>query len=84
MSDFEERPRFYQTKWKTEKVELPEGQSIDKSVHAKQNRKNNSIMLFELLRLLPNYSDRNSFMKKRQLIKEKRKGQKRYSFKFKI
>lgn len=78
MSDFEERPRFYQAKGKAEKVELPDGQSIDKSDHAKENRKNNSRMLFDLLRLLPSYSDKNSFRKKKHLIKRMRKGQSRW------
>lgn len=77
MSDFEERPRFYQSKRKFEKVDLFEGYSIDKSDNDIKNRPGNSRMLADLLRLIPNYSDKNSFRKKKQLIKKRRKKQRR-------
>ena len=77
MSDFQERPRFYQSKGKSEKAELVDGHSIDKSDNDIKNRLGNSRMLVDLLRLIPNYSDKNSFRKKKQLIKKRRIGQRR-------
>ncbi len=73
MSDFEERPRFYQAKEKSERI----SHSIDKSDNDIRNRIGNSRMLVDLIRLLPEYSDKNSFRKKRQMIKKRRKGQRR-------
>lgn len=37
ISDFEERSRFYQAKWKTEKVELTDELSFEKSEIAREN-----------------------------------------------
>ena len=75
MSDFEERPRFYQSKGKTEKIESANDNSVDKSQNDQKNGFGNSQMLIDLLRLIPNYSDKNSFRKKKQFIKMKRKRQ---------
>jgi len=77
MSDFEERPRFYLAKGKAEKIELAEVYSMDKLDSAENNRKGNSRMLVDLIRLIPNYSDKNSFRKKKLLLKGRRKGQRR-------
>ena len=76
MSDFEERPRFYQTKGKSEKMDLSEGYSIHKSLNAKENHQVNFRMLADLLRLIPTYSGKENLQKKKQLIK-KRKAQRR-------
>ncbi len=77
MSDFEERPRFYQSKGKSERIELANGYTMDKSDSDIKNRSGNSKMLVDLLRLILNYSDKNSFSKKKQLIKKRSKGQRR-------
>ncbi len=78
MSDFEERPRFYQAKGKAEKIEPANGYSLDKSDNYIKYQSGNSRVLVDFLRMLPNYSDKNSFRKKRQMIKRKRKGQRRF------
>ncbi|MDD2306206.1 MAG: relaxase/mobilization nuclease domain-containing protein [Prolixibacteraceae bacterium] len=77
MSDFEERPRFYESKEKAEKIGLANDYTADKSGNTIRNYQGNSRMLVDLLRLIPNYSDKNSSRKKKQLIKNKRKGQRR-------
>lgn len=77
MSDFQERPRFYQSKGKGEKIEPANGYTIDKPDNDIKNRSANSRMLADLLRLIPNYSDKNSHRKKKQLIKKRRIGQRR-------
>jgi len=74
MSDIQERPRFYQAKGKAEKIDLVNGYSSDKSDIANRNYSGNSRMLVNLLQGVINYSDKNSFEKKRKLIKNKRKG----------
>ena len=76
MSDFEERPKFYLTKGKSEGIELASGYITLKSDNPLSNRSENSKMLIDLLRLLPNYSDKNTYKKKKQLIKKSSKGQK--------
>ena len=78
MSDFEERPRFYLSKEKAEKIEFVVSYSMDKSDNYIRNPLGNSSMLVDLLRLIPNFSDKNSFRKKKQLIKNRRKGQRRW------
>jgi hypothetical protein len=75
MSDFEERPRFYQSKEKVEMIGLDDSHSEDKPVFIHGNQRN-SRMLVDLLRLIPDYSNKNSFRKKTQLIK-RIKGQRR-------
>lgn len=75
MSDFEERPRFYYSKGKSERNELSNDYSLDKSGNDLRNRLGNSRMLVDLLRLIPNYSDQNSYRRKKHLIKGRRKGQ---------
>ena len=77
MSDFEERPRFYPPKWKAERIEFIDGHSSNKSDNAIKNHQDNSRMLVDLLRLIPDYSDKNSFRNKKQMIKKRRKGQRR-------
>jgi hypothetical protein len=74
MSDFLEKPRFYEMKGKAEKVELANDQSVDKSSKSATNN-STSKMLVNLLRLIPHYSDRNSVRKKKQKIKRRRNGQ---------
>ena len=77
MSDFVERPRFYQSKGKDEKMELADGHFMDKSDYNIKNRLGNSRMLVDFLRLIPNYPEKNRFRKKKLLINRKRKGQRR-------
>lgn len=77
MSDFEERPRFYQAKEKAEKIGLAYGHTNDKADNYVRNLPETSRMLVDLLRLIPNYSDKNSFEKKKQLINKRRKGHRR-------
>jgi len=77
MSDFQERPRFYQSKGKGEKIEPANDYTMDKSGNTIRNYQGNSRMLVDLLRLIPNYSDKNSFRKKKQLIKKRKIGQRR-------
>lgn len=77
ISDFEERPRFYEMKEKAEKIGLANGYTVDKSGNTIKNYQGNSRMLVDLLRLIPDYSDKNSFRKKKLLIKSRRKGQKK-------
>lgn len=72
MSDFEERPRFYQSKGRDEKI----GEvyhNLDKTDIPKENL-NRYRLLIDLLRLIPNYSEKNCFRMKKQLLKSKRKG----------
>ncbi|MDP3912966.1 MAG: hypothetical protein Q8R96_04415 [Bacteroidota bacterium] len=78
MSDFDERPRFYLSKEKAERIEPSNGYVIDKSDNNVKNRSGNSRMLVDLLRLIPNYSDKNNFRKKKQLINRRRNGQRRW------
>jgi Relaxase/Mobilisation nuclease domain len=78
LSDFEDRPRFYQSKGKDEKMQLADGHFMDKSDYNIKNRLGNSRMLVDLIRLILNFSDKNSFKKKTQLIKRKRKEQRRW------
>jgi hypothetical protein len=77
ISDFEERPRFYQSKGKVEKMEPAGSYSIDK-VNDKRNRSVNSRILVELIRLVPDYSDKNGSSKKKQLIKKGKRGQRKF------
>jgi hypothetical protein len=72
MSDFEERPKFYQSKGKSEKENLHECHS---SGNPKANNQRDSKILVDLLRLIPTYLDRNNLRKKKQLTKRRRKGQ---------
>ena len=74
MSDFEERPKFYQSAGKSEKIELTGGQRLNDS---KEYYQGNYRLLADLLRLIPNYSDKNSFRKKKHLIKKRRKEHRR-------
>ena len=77
MSDFEEGSRFYQSEGKSEGIEHVNGHSMTKSELYIKNRSGNSKMLFYLLRLIPDYSNKNSFRKKKQLIKKRRREQRR-------
>ncbi len=77
MSDFQEKPRFYESKEKAEKIGLANGYTMDKSGNTIKNYQGNSRMLVDLLRLIPNYSDKNSFRKKKQLTKKRKIGQRR-------
>lgn len=77
MSDFEERPRFYQMSGKAERIGLDIAHSIDKSSNPVINN-HTSQMLVDFLRLIPNYSNKNNIRKKKQLIKRRRRGQRRW------
>ena len=74
LSDFQEKPRFYESKEKSEKIGIANGYNIDKSGNPIKNYQGNSKMLIDLLRLLPNYTDKNSFRKKKQMLRRKIKG----------
>lgn len=76
LSDFEERPRFYQTKEMSENVGLVD-HNFNKTTIPKENH-NGSKMLIGLLRLIPNYSDKNSYRNKKQLLRRKIKGLRRF------
>lgn len=78
MSDFEERPRFYQSERKTGKIGVTDDHSLDKSYNNFKNRNGNSRMLIDLLRLIPNYSNKNSFRKKKKLLGSRINRQKKY------
>lgn len=75
MSDFEERPMFYQSQGKVERIGHASGYPMAKSDNDIKNRRINLEMLVDILRLTPNYSEKSSNRKKRQLIK--RKGEQR-------
>lgn len=77
MSDFEERPRFYQMKGKVERIRLDDSYLLDKSTDSKKNHQRNSRLLIDLLRLIPNQPNKNN-LRKTQLIKNRRKGQRRW------
>ena len=77
MFDFQERPRFYQSLEKSNKFNQPDSDTLEKVNHSKLSLSNNS-MLFDLLRLVPNYSKKNNLKKKRHYIKPKRNGQRRF------
>jgi hypothetical protein len=77
LSDFQEEPRFYESKEKAEKIGLDNCYTMDKSGNTIKNYQGNSRMLVDLLRLIPNYSDKNGFRKKKQIIKKRRIGQRR-------
>ena len=77
MSDLQEKPRFYESKVRAEKIGLANGYTIDESRNTIKNYQGNSRMLADFLRLIPNYSDKNNFRKKKQIIKKKRIGQRR-------
>jgi len=74
MSNFEERPKFYQSKEKAEKLGFARGYSIDKSDNDFKHRHGNLRMLVDLLRLIPNYSDQNNFRNRKKMIKNLRRG----------
>ena len=75
MSDFEIRPRFYQAKGKGEKIGQNDNNFKDNSEFAFKFCPEDFRVLFDLLRLIPNYSEKNNFRKKKQLIKKRRRGQ---------
>ncbi len=77
MSDFEERPKFYQSQGKLEKNKQSDTYAVVK-INGSKERTSNYSELFDLLRLIPSYSDRNNFRKKRQMIKRMKKGQRRF------
>ena len=70
LSDFLEKPRFYESKEKAENIGLANGYTTDKFGNTIKNYQGNSRMLVDLLRLIPSYSDKNSFRKKKQMIKK--------------
>jgi len=78
MSDFEERPRFYQMKGKAERIELANDYTMDKSDNDIKNRSGNSRILLDLIRLIPNYSDKNSCRRKKQLMRKSIKNQRKW------
>jgi hypothetical protein len=78
MSDFEERPRFYQAKGKGERTGLVVSDNMDKSNNDLKNRQGNSRMLVDLIRLIPTYSGKDRIGKKKQMITKRRKGKRRW------
>jgi hypothetical protein len=78
MSDFEERPRFYESKEKAETIELSNGYTMGKLGIDKRNRSVNSRILVDLIRLIPDYSKKNRYRKKKQMQKRSRKVQRRF------
>lgn len=76
MSYFEERSGFYQAKGKSESISQSVRQILDKLTGSKISHRNYE-RIFDLLRLIPAYSDKNSFKKKKQIDidKEKEEGQ---------
>ena len=77
MSDFEERPRFYLSKHKSEKFVQFDNLIYDNTGNSKVRSQVNSRTLFDLLRLIPNQPNKNN-LRKTQLIKNRRKGQRRW------
>jgi len=75
MSDFEERPRFYEMKGRAERIGL-DGNKLDKPENILASNRVTSRMLVDLIRLIPDYSEGSRFRKKKQKMK-KRKGQQR-------
>ena len=63
MSIFQERPRFYQSQEKAIKIGY-DGNNLDNSDNAIKNRQENSRVLLDLIRLIPNDSEKNRFRKK--------------------
>lgn len=76
MSDFVEKPRFFQSEEKAEKIALAVGYTMDKSDNNITNRLANSRMFADLLRLIPMYSG-NIEHKNKKLLLKKRKGLRR-------
>ena len=76
MSDFQERPRFYKSQGKTEKIKQADPNTLDKVNHSKEAL-GIYRMLFDLLKLIPNYSHGNNFRSKKQMIKRRKRGQRK-------
>lgn len=76
MSDFQERPRFYESKGKAEKIGL-DGYKLDKSENAMTNNRRNSRLLVDLIRLIPDYSEGNRLRKRKQIVKRRNWKQRR-------
>jgi hypothetical protein len=76
MSEFEERPRFYLTKGKVEKTGV-DSHKLDKSENVLTSNRGNSRMLVDLIRLIPNYSEKINVRRKKQLIKRRDNGRRR-------
>ena len=73
MSDFEEKPRFYESEGKSEMIGLANGYTIDTSDNDIRNSRGNSRMLVDLIRLIPNYSDENNYRNRKKMIKNHRR-----------
>ncbi len=78
MSDFEERPRFYQSENISKKIGQSDSHSFNNTANSKEMRLVNSRTLLNLLRLIPHYPDKNNFNRKKQLMKKRRKWQRRW------
>lgn len=76
MSDFEERPRFYEMKGRAERIGL-DGNKLDKPEYKLASNRVTSRMLVDLIRLIPDYSEESRFRKKKLMLKSKRKGQRK-------
>ena len=74
MSDFQERPRFYLAKEKGENLEQSANPSTDESNNDIKDCKGISRTLFDLFRLIPNYSDKNNFRNRKKMIRNRRRG----------
>jgi hypothetical protein len=64
MSDFQERPRFYQAKEESARINRPEKE--------KRNQLGNLRLLVDLIRLMPSYSEGSRFRRNRRLIKRRK------------
>lgn len=78
MSYLSEKPRFYQSVGKSERIELynihtSDGKKSDKAINPKESQGHFRMLLY-LLRIISNYSDKDKFKNKKQLIKKRRKG----------
>ncbi len=70
MSDFVERPRYYQSMGKSEGIKQIDADTLEKVNYSKDGL-GNYRMLFNLLKLIPNYSQNNRDKYKKNMLKRK-------------
>jgi len=75
MSDIDERPRFYQSKGKAERIELADGHATSKSDNNMDSSLIKSRILGGLLRFLPAHPENGGTRNKNRLIRKGRRGQ---------
>ncbi len=71
MSNFEERPRFYQSQGKSEGIKQIDADTLEKVNYSKDGL-GNYRMLFDLIRLIPNYYNKKNLKNEKQMIKRKK------------